>query len=217
MSFVSPLRCWARAMSSVKNAIVAKQYYPGIYPRDHWALQPYRMEDPKVITLANYKDSEYAVYANPTDKRGCRCIVRFINNQDMTSTINREYTHQEQHGLLLVAELVEKAFLQIFPIVQTFKAGNNSHKFDLETRTIHIGKPEEPSFLHLHIIGRGDPEAEYIPGIKLDGPVPGLNFDMMGKTVDEDGNDRKIKWEDGDMVKFVDRLKIEIKKIGHKK
>lgn len=189
-----------------------KQYYTGTYSGDHWAMQPYKLEDPKVIALATYKGSEFAVYTNPTDKRGYRCIVRFINNKDMGSTINREYTRQEQRGLSLVVELVETAFRRIVPLVQTFKAGNNSHKFDAQTRTIYIGKAEEPSFLHTHVIGRGDPEAEYIEEIKLDGPVPGLNFDMMGKTISESGNDKKVKWKDVDMAKAVNCLKIEIEK-----
>ncbi|MBA3284535.1 MAG: hypothetical protein H0U27_05685 [Nitrosopumilus sp.] len=90
---------------------------------------------------------------------------------------------KSKEGLLLVIQMVESAFRQLVPIVQTFKAGNNSHKFDPETRITYIGKAEEPSFLHIHVVGRGDPEAEYIAGIKLDGPIPGLNFDMMGKTM----------------------------------
>lgn len=191
---------------------IGKQYYTGTYNSDHWAMQPYVLEDSKVIGLAYYKDSEYAIYTNPIDKRGYRCIVRFISNKDMGSTINRDYSPQEQRGLSLVVELVENAFRNLVPIVQTFKAGNNSHKFDLETRITHIGKAEEPSFLHTHIIGRGDPEAEYIAGIKLDGPIPGLNFDMMGKTLSEPGNDKKVKWNDGDMTKAVYSLKSEIER-----
>lgn len=193
--------------------VVGKQYYTGTYNSDHWAMQPYVLEDSKVIGLACYKNSQYAIYTNPTDKRGYRCIVRFINNNDMGSTINRDYSYQEQRGLSLVVELVENSFRNIVPIVQTFKAGNNSHKFDLETRITHIGKAEEPSFLHTHIIGRGDPEAEFIKGIKLDGPIPGLNFDMMGKTLSELGNDKKVKWNDGDMITAVNSLKLEIEKL----
>lgn len=187
------------------------QYYTGFCTSD-WALKPYELKDPKVIGIAHYKDSEYAIYTNPMDKRGYRCIVRLISNKDMKSTINRDYTAQEQRGLSLVVELVENAFRQVVPIVQTFKAGNNSHKFDSETRVTHIGKADEPSFLHTHVIGRGDPEAEYIEGIQLEGPVPGLNFDMMGKTICEPGNDKKVKWKNIDMIKAVNCLKIEIEK-----
>lgn len=189
-----------------------KQYYSGSYASDHWALQPYKLEDPKVIALAYYKGSEYAIYTNPTDKRGYRCIVRFVDNQDMASTINRDYTQQERRGMNLVVELVEYAFSQFVPIVQTFKAGNKSHKFDSETRVTYIGRAEEPSFLHTHIIGRGDPEAEFLEGIQLDGPVPGLEFNMMGNTMSEPGNDKKVKWKDADMAKAVNCFKLAIEK-----
>lgn len=194
------------------TGLMRAQYYAGAYPTDHWALQPYTLEDPKVIALANYKGSEYAIYTNPTDKRGYRSIVRFVNHSDMSSTVNRDYTQQEQRGLALVVEMVEGVFRQFAPIVQTFKAGNNSHKFDLETRTTLIGRAEEPSFLHTHIVGRGDPEAGYIEGIPLDGPVAGLNFDMMGKTPSEPGNDKKVKWHESDMAKVVSCFKVGIER-----
>lgn len=186
------------------------QYYQNTCLPDHWALQPYHLDDPKVVGLAYYKGSEYAIYINPTDKRGYRCIVRLISNMDMKSTINRGYTHEEHHGLSLVVGLVENAYRNIVPIVQTFKAGNNAHEFDLKTRTIRIGKAEEPSILHAHVIGRGDPEAEYIEGVRLDGPNPGLNFDMMGKTMNEPGNDKKVPWDKEEMARVVRSLKSKL-------
>ncbi len=41
----------------------AKIYYEGEYSSDHWAIQPYKLNDPNVIALAYYRDSQYAVYA----------------------------------------------------------------------------------------------------------------------------------------------------------
>ncbi len=70
--------------------------------------------------------------------------------------------------------------------------------------------------MHTHIIGRGNPEAEYIDGIKLDSPVPGLNFDMMAKTANEPGNNAKVKWKNGEMEKAVSYFKIEIEKLKQK-
>lgn len=130
----------------------------------------------------------------------------------MKSTINREYTIQEQRGLSLVVERVERAFLQVVPIAQIFKAGNNSHTFDAETGITYIGNAHEPSFLHTHIIGRGDPKKEYIEGVALEGPTPGLIFDMMAKTVSEPGNDMKVAWKGSEMLKVVNCLKVEIEK-----
>lgn len=110
-------------------------------------------------------------------------------------------------------ELVESAFRKIVPIVQAFKAGNYSHQFNSETRVTCIGKAEEPSFLHTHIVGRGDPEFEYVAGVKLDGPVPGLNFDMMGETANQPGNDKKVAWKGEEMATVVHALKIEVEKL----
>lgn len=190
-----------------------KIYYEGNYPQDHWAIQPYELNDPKVIALAYYKDAEYAVYMNPTDKRGYRCIARFVKNDDMKSSINRDYSSTERIGLGLIVQLMADVYSRITPISQTAVAGNNSHKFDPQTGFTYLGKAEEPSFLHGHIFGRGNPEGRYIDHVKLDGPVPGLNFDMMAKTSSESGNNAKVKWENGDMEKVVARLKSEIEKI----
>lgn len=198
--------------SSIYGQSTVKAYFTGKYPSDHWAVQPYELKDPKVIALAYYKDAEYAIYMNPTDKRGYRCITRFIKNEDMNSTINRDYTSKERIGLGLAVQLVAEVYSRIVPISQTAVAGNNSHKFDSHTGTTYLGKIEEPSFLHGHIFGRGNPEGCYIDDVKLDGPIPGLNFDMMAKT-SEPGNEAKVKWKSGDMEKVVSRIKMEIEKL----
>lgn len=190
-----------------------KIYYNGSYPSEHWATQPYDLNDPKVTALAYYKDAQYAVYMNPTDKRGYRCIARFIKNDDMYSTINRDYSSKERIGLGLIVQLIADVYSRITPISQTAVAGNNSHKFESQNGITYLGKAEEPSFLHGHIFGRGNPDGCYIDDVKLDGPVPGLNFDMMAKTTNEPGNNAKVKWENGDMEKVVARLKIEIEKL----
>jgi hypothetical protein len=190
-----------------------KAFYKGNYAPDHWALRPSSLQDPKVICLAKCLDNEYVTYINPTDKRGYRCIVALINNKDMAGTLNREYDRTERVGLSILVAMVEEAFQKFVPIVQTFKAGNNSHKLDRDTGLTVIGKAEEPSLLHVHLIGRGDPESEYVAGVKLNGPVPGSNFDMMGKTEGEPGNDKKIRWDHAEMDKVVKTLKFEIEKL----
>ncbi len=88
-------------------------------PQTIWALQPYTLTDPKVVALASYKDCEYAIYMNPTDKRGYRSIARFIKNEEMRSTINRDYTRVEQRGLSFAIE--EEVYRQKVPIVQTLR------------------------------------------------------------------------------------------------
>lgn len=131
----------------------------------------------------------------------------------MTSTINRPITNLENIALAVTTQFFKIALEQIVPFVQTAQAGNNSHKFDRETGVFQIGHSGEPGFAHYHVIGRGDPEAEFIPGIKLDGPIPGLNFDMMAKTASEQGNEAKVKWNEGDMEKAVIHIKDIIEKL----
>lgn len=197
--------------STIGAEAMKKQYYTGSYPDDAWTLQPYSLDDPKVLGLAYYKGSEYAMYMNPTDKRGYRSITRFINNADMKSTLNRDLSDNEHIGLSLVGALVENVYRKHVPIVQTFKAGNNSHGFDPEKRVVKIGLASEANFGHLHTVGIGDPEAAYIAGVPLDGPYPGVGFDMMGKTPHQPGNDKKVPWKVGEMEKVASVLKDEIK------
>lgn len=193
--------------------VLKKIFYNGVYPPEHWAMQSYTLNDPKVVCLAHYKNSEYAVIKNPTDQRGYRAIALLIDNMDRKSTFNREYTILERRGLSFVEEMISRAYRHLYPncIIQTFEAGNIAHRFDVETRTLYIGSAEEPSLLHKHIIVRGDPEEEYIQDVQLGGPTPGLIFDMMGKTKEVPGNDKKIKWQPDQLQKAALLLRNEIK------
>jgi hypothetical protein len=199
--------------STVNGSTTIKEYYAGDYSLDHWSLQPKELNNAQVVALAYFKDAEYAIHMNPTDKRGYRSIVSFIKKDEMLSTLNRDYSTKERIGLGLTLQLVAEAYSRILPISQTSVAGNNAHAFDSQTGITYIGKSTEPSMLHGHVYGRGNPEACYIDDIKLDGPIPGLNFDMMGKTSNEPGNDAKVKWKEGDMEKVAAKLKREIEMI----
>lgn len=183
------------------------------YAKNHWALQPFSLKDPHVIAMCTFQTNEktlnYAVYANPTDRRGYRSIVRYIDPNNMRSTLNRAYSAEENCGIGVLSQLVAASYNLLVPATQIFFAGNNSHLLTSE-KVAQIGKPDEPNFLHAHIIGRGDPNAEYIDGIKLGGPAFGTNFDMMGKTSNEPGNDKKIKWSDNELSKVVAYLKTAI-------
>ncbi|CAF4815415.1 unnamed protein product, partial [Rotaria socialis] len=83
------------------------------YSSDHWALQPYSLTNSNVIALAYFEQSDYAVCIHPEDKRGYRSIIRLIKNDQMISTINREYTSSERIGLALVMALVTEAYTRI--------------------------------------------------------------------------------------------------------
>lgn len=183
-----------------------KQYYSEAYPQTHWAMEPFTFDQPRVVALIDYKFNAYAFYLNPTDKRMFRGIVRLINNDDMNSTFNREYTDDENEGLYKVTQFVKKALSQNFPIVQVFEAGNNSQR--LVNGIVQIGHAGEPGLLHFHVVPRDDPEREYLSGIKLDGPEVGKNFDMTARTANEKGNDKKVPWtKSEDMVIIANDFK----------
>lgn len=184
------------------------------YPPDHWVLQPLTFSDPKVIAFAFFQQSIYAIYLNPSDKRGYRSIVRLIDNTQMNSTINRNYTSSERIGLALTMGMVTEAYSRIVPIAQNAIAGNNAHSFDPTTGMTGLGNTDEPIFLHGHIYGRGNPNGNYIDDVLLDGPAPGLVFDMRAQSSNEIGNDKKVQWNPDDMNKVVRRLKFEIKQIS---
>ncbi len=183
------------------------------YPSCHWALEPFTLTDSKAIALVRFEQLDYAVFLHPEDKRGYRSLVRLINNDRMISTINREYTSTERIGLALTMSLVTEAYTRFVPIAQNAVAGNNAHSFDPKTGTIQLGSLQEPIFLHGHVFGRGNPEEKYIEDVQLDGPVPGLIFDMRAQSPQEPGNDKKVHWKSDEMSKVVRRLKTEIENI----
>ncbi|CAF3017907.1 unnamed protein product [Rotaria socialis] len=183
------------------------------YSSDHWALQPYSLTNSNVIALAYFEQSDYAVCIHPEDKRGYRSIIRLIKNDQMISTINREYTSSERIGLALVMALVTEAYTRILPIAQNAVLGNNAHSFDPKTSTIQLGTSEEPIFLHGHVFGRGNPKEHYIENIPLDGPIPGMIFDLRAQSPHEPGNDKRVSWTPDEINKVVHRLKAEIDQI----
>ncbi|MCI5052103.1 MAG: hypothetical protein MRY21_03075 [Simkaniaceae bacterium] len=191
-----------------------KAYYDGEYSSDHWAMEVKTWEEhPGLIAKAKYENSEYTFYLNPTDKRGYRSIVTLTDSCHPGSVFNRDYTPEERIGLGLFIQLVADVYSQIVPIAQTAVAGNNSHSFNMETGITYIGSSHEPSMLHGHVIGRGNPECAYIGEVKLDGPVPGQLFDMRAKTPEIKGNDRKVKWAKGEMQAVAARIGSELEKL----
>ena len=182
-------------------------YYEGNYPKDNFSVQPYPLDDPRVVVHFYYNKLQYVLYVNPTDSRGYRCIVRFIDNNDMKSTINRKYSLSERAGLWKVVTIVESALEDVGEIVQVAKAGNNAHTFDVASGQTQLGHSGEGNFLHAHLWVRGNPESEPVPGIPLGGPCPGEVFDMRGKTSSIAGNDKKKPWKEEQMKQVVNFIR----------
>ncbi|MBA3662261.1 MAG: hypothetical protein H0W64_11055 [Gammaproteobacteria bacterium] len=184
------------------------KYMEHTYPENHWALDSTKEGTCVAFIKANDKYN-YALKLNPTDKRGYRALVTYVgmDDADIQSTFNRQYTLREQKGLSSVTTLMVEIYKKLgLPIVQTAQAGNNAHSLD-EFGITQIGNTKEPSMLHTHIWGRGNPKQEYIPGIPLEGPKPGEMFDMMAKTPTVPGNERKMPWDPKQLEKGLEIFK----------
>jgi len=171
-------------------------YYSKIYPKDHWAVLQFNNKDNNFICILKYEDMHFLVKLNPTDSRGYRTIISLIHD-DMNSTFNREYNLEEITGLMHICALCAYAFKKLKFVVQIEVAGNNSQK--LEENNIVLGNENEPSMLHAHLICRGDPRHAYITDVPLKGPIIGEIFNMRGNSLEE-GNNKKEKWNEGDMI-----------------
>lgn len=152
----------------------------------------------------------YVAHLNPTDKRGCRSIVRMIDNLDMQSTVNREFDESERIGLKMFSHVIQKAYSKIFPLVQSSEANNNTYWYDTTFDKIVVGTSYEPNFLHEHIWGRGDPNYQYVRGVPLDGPSFGEEFHMKGHTPHIKGNDAKVAWTEAQQKLVVNALRSQI-------
>ncbi len=181
------------------------------YSSEHWSSQYPRMEDPQFIARLKVRGFFFAFYINPTDSRGYRSIVRLVN-KDMLTTYNRAYTFEEKAALQLALSVLVEAYETLGLITQVEVAGNNSQSFDAGKGETFVGKPSEPSMLHGHVIGRGNPEFEYITGIKLGGPIPGALFNMRGNDPNSEGNETKGKWSTENLKRaahvIADKIKL---------
>lgn len=194
--------CWGKKNENHTEVIMRgkKEYFKHKYSPSHWSIDFTRAGTS--IAIITVRDKyHYSVILNPTDCRGYRIIIRYLNEGDssLSSAFNRPYTVSEQRGLNDVATLMTQIYEKLGLIVQFSQLGNNSHTFTEETGAILIGNEEEPSMLHLHMWGRGDPEMEYIPGVPLRGPIPGLMFDLIAKNKTHPINQYAVKWDEKEL------------------
>jgi hypothetical protein len=187
-------------------------YHNKIYPSTHFAVNIPDPSDDSFICILKYNHYQFLIQLNTTDARGYRSIIRLIDRADINSTFNRVYTFGELNAIMHVASAFVCALQDLGLIVQIELAGNNSQT--LVENNIVLGNDNEPSMLHLHIICRGNPDYEYITGVKLRGPIIGALFNMRGKSIPglttqewlsrsgnglDIGNNTKKKWLDGEM------------------
>lgn len=186
--------------------------YEGEYSTDHPVLQQPSLADQKVIALFKYGTSHYAAFFNTEDRRGYRCVVILYDPVDMLNGINRLYTSEEKIGLCLVCSLIQDIYQRLkVPNAQTFMLGNHGHVFVKEFGFTCLGTKDYPSFLHAHLVGRGDPAKEYIKGVRLEGPAFGKEFSLMANNPKETGNDVKVPWTTSEMRTIRARFRKEIR------
>ena len=165
------------------------------------------------------KEAEYVFYANPTDARGYRSILKLVpshDQKDMHSVYNRPYAYYEVAGLYSVVPIIIEAYKKLGVYAQVADLGNNAHLFvseeerknffkdkatggyfkgplpegaeaepaKLPVGTMIIGSKTEPGALHVHFIGRGDPNHDYVRGVPLNGPNPGKVFQPRAWNVE---------------------------------
>jgi hypothetical protein len=180
-------------------------------------MKPHVWSNPNFIAFIQWRDQTYAFFLNNSDKRGYRSIVQ-LYNKDILNTVNRplgDNDFSELPGIGLVSQYIACIMKQITPIVQTARAGNNAHSFDPTNGVVFVGNVKEPDHPHVHIMCRGNPETNYVPGVPLYGPVPGELFDMRGKTINVPGNDKKVKWQPGQMDAVKKRIFDVINQYRH--
>lgn len=76
---------------------------------------------------------------------------------------------------------------------------------------------KEPSLIHGHVIGRGNPELCYVGAVPLGGPIPGALFNMRGES-EFDSPMPKIPWTEEGFKSvgrhFSNRAEIYAPKFG---
>ena len=173
----------------MKNTI---HFYKHEYSPSHWAID-FTRAGTSIAVITVRDKFHFSVILNPTDCQGYRSIIRYLNedNDSISSAFNRSYTLSEQRAINDVTAIMTKVYEKIGVIAQFSQLGNNSHQFDSRSRITRVGSDMEPSLLHLHMWGRGDPDMEYIQGVPLRGPKPGLMFDLTSKRKHDPSELRK--------------------------
>jgi broad specificity phosphatase PhoE len=173
------------------------------YPEEHLAQHTPVDGDKNFIATLKIFGVKIAIRLNETDARGYRALVELVDD-DMSSTFNREYSDAEKSALSLALALMSSVYEDLGMAANTEIAGNNTQSLT-KSGILQIGNEKEPSLLHGHLIGRGNPKTCYINEVPLRGPVAGKLFNMRGDGEDE-GNSAKVQWNEREMEEVANRL-----------
>jgi hypothetical protein len=165
---------------------------------NHWAIE---LDKKFGIAIVCDKGFKLWIKINSTDRRGYRLIVQYVG-KDAKETLNRRWTVEEMTLLNRVASILCQFYYDLNLIPQVYFAGDNAMQA-VEDNVI-IGQ-NEPSMLHVHILGRGLPEVEYIQGIPLDAVPVGEEFNLKGEG-DQAKGLKKLKWSDEQLFMMKSKL-----------
>lgn len=180
-----------------------KSYIQFEYPESHWARHIPGPGDSNFIATLEIFDIRMTLKLMSKDARGYRAIVGLVGD-DMESTFNREYKDSEKLALSIALCILSSVYEGYGIVAQTQIAGNDSQSLT-NGGNLLLGNEKEPSLLHGHIIGRGNPDKCYIANVPLRGPVAGELFNMRANGGDE-GNSSKIIWREEEMNSVADIL-----------
>lgn len=179
----------------LKNSKIS--YFQHVYDDSHWACHLPTENDENAIANIKVAEKLFSIIFHPDDARGYRTIVRLIDEDNVQSTFNRAYTIEEKiahsYAINLIAMIYEQGY-QLVAQIQT--NGNNAQSMSDEGK-IQLGNLGNPSMLHSHIIGRGDPSHAYIVDIPLRGPKLGVAFDGRGLSEQQ----KKVPWSSEELMK----------------
>lgn len=102
----------------------SKQYADTKYESTHWAVRSWSVEDPEFIAFVSFNKVSFLVKANPTDMKGYRYIVVLYKEEDMSSTLNRDYSLKERVALQTVLAIVSQVY-EDRGLISQISAGNN--------------------------------------------------------------------------------------------
>lgn len=197
-----------RLIESVKT-----KYYTKSYKSTHWALHIPTIADKNFIATLKINRVRIGLKLNQSDARGYRGIACLVAEDEaqLPSTFNRDYSIEEKLALTTALGIFASAYEKYGIIAQISIAGNNSQSVNPDG-SVQIGNEKEPSLLHGHVIGRGNPEMAYIGNVTLKGPKAGFEMNLRGDGSDE-GNVGKENWKDDEMAVVADGLATAIGQI----
>ena len=132
-------------------------------------------DDNKFVAVLEVTDSigkKHEVLVLVRSAEGYAVVVAMTDRRDVSRILNRVPTKRDYEVVMLAATQVAGAYLSLGLIPSLELLGNNSHGIGPDGG-LELGNETEPSSLHVHIIGRGDPTRCYVGTVPLRGAPPG--------------------------------------------